>query len=117
MLPLRLAQTQLQTTQKGEKFGRMLYNEFEQWDSISAVRFGLALLAYADILLYSMWAMHRIRQTPGLIKIRLCYPDIRMRRQVLKASLPPLRDRNVSILGGILNNRTFPSPKFVYEGI
>jgi hypothetical protein len=63
MLPLRLAQTQLQTTQKGEKFGRMLYNELEQGDSLSEGRFGLALLAYADILLYSIWAIHRIRQT------------------------------------------------------
>ena len=41
----------------------------------------------------------------------------RTRRQVLKASLQPLRDRNVNILGGILNNRTFPIPKFVYERI
>jgi hypothetical protein len=49
---------------EGEKFGRVLYNELEQEDILSEVRFGLALLAYADILLYSIWAIHRIRQTP-----------------------------------------------------
>ena len=49
---------------EGEKFGRVLYNELEQGDILSEVRFGLALLAYADILLYSIWAIHRIRQTP-----------------------------------------------------
>jgi hypothetical protein len=64
MLQLRLAQTQLETTQKGQQIGRMLYNELEQGDSLSEVCFGLALLAYADILLYSIWAIHRIRQTP-----------------------------------------------------
>ena len=40
---------------EGEKFGRVLYNELEQGDILSEVRFGLALLAYADILLYSIW--------------------------------------------------------------
>src|SRR5882672_10766568 len=42
----------------------MLYNELEQGDILSGVRVGLALLAYTDILLCSIWAMHRIRQTP-----------------------------------------------------
>jgi hypothetical protein len=43
----------------------MLYNELEQGDILSGVRFGLALLAYTDILLCSIWVIHRIRQTPG----------------------------------------------------
>ncbi len=42
----------------------MLYNELEQGDILSGVRFGLALLAYTDILLCSIWAIHKIRQTP-----------------------------------------------------
>ena len=42
----------------------MLYNELEQGDILSGVRWRLALLAYTDILLYSIWAMRRIRQTP-----------------------------------------------------
>jgi hypothetical protein len=44
----------------------MLYNELEQGDILSGVRFGLALLAYTDILLCSIWVIHRIRQTPAL---------------------------------------------------
>ena len=43
----------------------MLYNELEQGDILSGVRFGVALLAYTDILLCSIWAIRRIRQTPG----------------------------------------------------
>ena len=54
MLPLWLAQTQVQTTQKGQQLGRMLYNELEQGDILSGVRFGVALLAYTDILLCSI---------------------------------------------------------------
>src|SRR6267142_498496 len=65
MLPLWLAQTQVQTTQKGQECGRMLYNELEQGDILSGVCFGLALLAYTDILLCSIWAIHKIRQSPG----------------------------------------------------
>src|ERR1700757_3092175 len=42
MLQLRLGQTQLHTTQKGQEFGRMLYNELEQGDILSGVRLGLA---------------------------------------------------------------------------
>jgi hypothetical protein len=42
----------------------MLYNELEQGDSLSGVRWRLALLAYTDILLCSIWAIRRIRQTP-----------------------------------------------------
>src|SRR5215813_1238854 len=42
----------------------MLYNELEQGDILSGVRWRLALLAYTDILLCSIWAIHRIRQTP-----------------------------------------------------
>ena len=47
-----------------KKCGRMLYTELEQGDILSEVRFGLALLAYADILLCSLWVIHRMRQTP-----------------------------------------------------
>src|SRR2546425_4482021 len=64
MLLLWLAQTQVQTTQKGQEFGRMLYNELEQGDILSGVCCGLALLAYTDILLCSIWAIHKIRQSP-----------------------------------------------------
>ena len=42
----------------------MLYNELEQGDILSGVRWRLALLAYTDILLCSIWAIRRIRQTP-----------------------------------------------------
>ena len=42
----------------------MVYNELEQGDILSDVRLGLALLAYTDILLCSIWAIHKIRQTP-----------------------------------------------------
>jgi len=42
----------------------MLYNELEQGDILSGVRWRLALLAYTDILLCSIGAMRRIRQTP-----------------------------------------------------
>jgi hypothetical protein len=45
----------------------MLDNKLDQGDILSGVRFGLALLAYADILLGSIWAIHRIRQTPVTI--------------------------------------------------
>jgi hypothetical protein len=64
MLPLWRAQTQVQTTPNGQQCGRMLYNEREQGGILSGVRFGLALLAYTDILLCSIWAIHRIRQSP-----------------------------------------------------
>ena len=52
-------------TQRPE-LGRMVYNELEQEDILSGVRVGLALLAYTDILLCSIWAIHKIRQTPVL---------------------------------------------------
>ena len=42
----------------------MLYNELEQGDILSGVRFGVALLAYTDILLCSIWSFYKIRQTP-----------------------------------------------------
>src|SRR6266481_4527909 len=64
MLPLRFTQTQVQTTQKGYKTGRMVYNELEQGGILSDLRFGLALLAYTDILLCSIWSFYKIRQTP-----------------------------------------------------
>ena len=46
----------------------MLYNEFEQGDILSGVRFRLALLAYRDILLCSIWSIHKIRQTPVMTR-------------------------------------------------
>ena len=39
------------------------------------------------------------------------------RRRVLKIVIQPFLDRKVNILGLILNKRTFPIPKFVYERI
>src|SRR6266571_440967 len=50
----------------------MLYNELEQGDILSGVRWRLALLAYTDILLCSIWAMRRIRQTPGFYQEPAC---------------------------------------------
>src|SRR5262249_37928171 len=64
MLPLGLAQTQVQTMQKGPQCRRMLYNELEQGDILSGGRCRLTLLAYTDILLCSIWAIHKIRQSP-----------------------------------------------------
>jgi len=60
MLPLRFTQTQVQTTQKGYKTGRMVYNELEQGGILSDLRFGLALLAYTDILLCSIWSFYKL---------------------------------------------------------
>ena len=42
----------------------MVYNTLEQGDILSAVRVGLAPIAYTDILLRSIWAIDKIRQTP-----------------------------------------------------
>ena len=42
----------------------MVYNELEQGDILSEVRVGLAPIAYTDILLRSIWAIYKIRQTP-----------------------------------------------------
>lgn len=39
------------------------------------------------------------------------------RRQAVKAALATLKERKAVILGGILNNRVFPIPKFVYERV
>lgn len=39
------------------------------------------------------------------------------RRQVLKAALQPFEERKVNMVGVVLNNRTFPIPKFVYERV
>src|SRR5262245_22854742 len=69
MLPLGLAQTQVQTIQKGPQCRRMLYNELEQGDILSGGRCRLTLLAYTDILLCSIWAIHKIRQSPKWFKL------------------------------------------------
>src|SRR5215510_11395456 len=66
MLPLGLAQMQVQTIQKGPQCRRMLYNELEQEDILSGGCCRLALLAYTDILLCSIWAIHKIRQSPKI---------------------------------------------------
>src|SRR5262245_13325225 len=42
----------------------MVYNELEQEDTLSCVRVRLATIAYLDILLCSIWAIHKIRQSP-----------------------------------------------------
>ena len=47
----------------------MVYNELEQEGILSAIRFGLALLAYTDILLCSIYPMHKIRQTPVIERL------------------------------------------------
>lgn len=39
------------------------------------------------------------------------------RRQILKIALQPLVNRKANILGVVLNNRTFPIPKFIYERV
>jgi capsular exopolysaccharide synthesis family protein len=39
------------------------------------------------------------------------------RRQIASQEIAVLKERKVSILGAVLNNRTFPIPKFVYERI
>ena len=62
--PLWLGQRQVQPTHTGQACGRRLYHELEQGDILSGGRCGLALLASTDILVCSMWAIHRIRQTP-----------------------------------------------------
>ena len=41
----------------------------------------------------------------------------RARRQAVKTALDTLKERKANILGGILNNRVFPIPKFVYERV
>jgi hypothetical protein len=41
-----------------------VYNQLEQGDILSYIRVRLATIAYLDILLCSIWAMHKIRQTP-----------------------------------------------------
>ena len=43
----------------------MVYNELEQEDILSEVRVGLPPRAYTDILLRSIWAIFKIRQSPG----------------------------------------------------
>ena len=70
MLPLRLGKTEVSATHKSQECGRMVYNELEQEDILSAVRVGLAPIAYTDILLRSIWAMHKNRQSPVLYLFR-----------------------------------------------
>jgi hypothetical protein len=41
-----------------------VYNQLEQGDILSYICVRLATIAYLDILLCSIWAMHKIRQTP-----------------------------------------------------
>lgn len=39
----------------------------------------------------------------------------KMKREMLKNSLPRLKRKDTVIIGGILNNRTFPIPGFIYK--
>ena len=48
----------------------MVYNELEQEGILSDIRFGLALLAYTDILLCSFSPFYKIRQTPVRINTK-----------------------------------------------
>src|SRR4029434_542470 len=48
----------------------MVYNELEQEDTLSCVRVRLATIAYLDILLCSIWAIHKIRQSPITMTIQ-----------------------------------------------
>ena len=41
----------------------------------------------------------------------------KIRRQVVQASVAPLRDKKVNVLGAILSNRTFAIPSFVYDRV
>src|SRR5512145_2684319 len=50
----------------------MVYNELEQGGILSGIRFGLALLAYTDILLCSIWSFYKIRQTPVVVIVPRC---------------------------------------------
>jgi len=42
----------------------MVYNELEQEETLSCVRVRLATIASVDIFLCSIWAIHKIRQSP-----------------------------------------------------
>ena len=53
----------------------MVYNTFQQGDILSALRVGLAPIAYTDILLRSIWAIDKIRQTPIKLSV-LGSPDL-----------------------------------------
>jgi len=52
----------------------MVYHELEQGDTLSEVRVGVAPLAYTDILLRSIWAIFKIRQTPVYTNLVKGYP-------------------------------------------
>jgi polysaccharide biosynthesis transport protein len=39
------------------------------------------------------------------------------RRQVVRAALKPLQDKNVNIIGAVLNNRTYDIPRIIYKWI
>jgi hypothetical protein len=71
----------------------MLYNELEQGDILSGVRLRLALRAYTDILLCSIWAIRRIRQTPVPYIPRRSYPHNRCSEFAsMPCSLPDEKD-------------------------
>jgi len=53
----------------------MVYHELEQGDTLSEVRVGVAPLAYTDILLRSIWAIFKIRQTPVHIPAIIVHGD------------------------------------------
>jgi Mrp family chromosome partitioning ATPase len=49
--------------------------------------------------------------------VALVISEGRTRRQVAKTVCDTLKERKANVLGGILNNRVFPIPKFVYERV
>ena len=73
----------------------MVYNELEQGDILSGVRFGVALLAYTDILLCSIWAIHKIRQTP----VRSSGSDTRGKRSATRSARTEARALLAPIYG------------------
>src|SRR5215471_6953043 len=66
----------------------MVYNELEQGDILSEVRVGLAPIAYTDILLRSIWAIFKIRQTPASPQRQPAGVSARARPSVQPGALP-----------------------------
>ena len=65
----------------------MVYNELEQEGTLSCVRVRLATIAYLDILLCSIWAIYKIRQSPNQISpLQLAKGS---RNEVSEECLPP----------------------------
>ena len=66
----------------------------------------------------SITASKDARELAGAVEAAaLIISEGRSRRQAVKTALDTLKQRKANILGGILNNRVFPIPKFVYERV